>query len=78
MCQAPRPAITRNQITITGPNSLATFSVPRACTRNRMIRSTKAAAVISFSVTRPSNMGMSFSPWNAPSTEMAGVMMASP
>ena len=34
MCRAPVSAIARNQRIVIGPNSTATFPVPRDCTAN--------------------------------------------
>ena len=63
-----------NHTSVIGPNHAATLPVPRLWTANsmtRMARLTGTTEVSSAGVTR-------FSPSTAESTEIAGVMMASP
>ena len=63
-----------NQISVIGPNHRETLPVPRTWMANRPIR----MAVVSGSTKRPKLGEASSSPSTADSTEMAGVMMASP
>ncbi len=70
--------MTANQVTMTGPNSLATVAVPRDWIRNSPTRMTNEAKVMVLGPTMPCSDLTSFRPWKAPSTEMAGVMIESP
>ena len=70
----PHTPMTTNQISITGPNTLATLAVPRRWTRKRAMM---IAAVIG--TTRSLRDGAAtLRPSTADSTEMAGVIMLSP
>ena len=70
----PPAASARNQISVMGPKSCATLAVPLDCTLNSP---TRMASVIGR--TAYSSCGaISFRPSTADSTEMAGVMTASP
>ena len=63
-----------NQINVIGPNSAATFAVPRDCAINNTIKITTVIGT-----TKSSNAGVAtFKPSTAESTDSAGVMMASP
>ena len=71
---SPPIASTMNQTSVIGPKKRATFSVPRDCTANS---STRMAIVIGR--TAASSCGAtSLRPSTADSTEMAGVITASP
>ena len=74
MCISPPKAITKNQTIVIGPKNAATFAVPRDCIKNKPNRMTTAIGTTNFS--KPG--ATSFNPSTAESTEMAGVMMASP
>ena len=74
----PSTLMVTNQTSITGPNSLATLAVPRDWIRNRPIRMKTEAKVMTFWLAKLSRPCTSCSPWKAPKTEMAGVMMLSP
>ena len=78
MCTSPNKVIVANQTSITGPNRRATFAVPRDWIRNNPTRITKEAKVIALGLARLSKLGTSCRPWNAPRTDMAGVMIESP
>ena len=74
MCGTPSTASTTNQMTMTGPNSLPTWCVPKRCTANSRARMTTpigstASASSGCATSRPST---------ADSTEIAGVMSESP
>ena len=74
MCSAPKAAMTRNQRRVIGPKKVATRPVPRLCTANSAIRMPSAIGR-----TYCSKAGVtSFRPSTAESTEMAGVIAASP
>ena len=68
----------KNQTSMTGPNIRATLAVPRDWIRNRPIRMKKEAKVMILGLATLARPGTSCSPWKAPSTEMAGVMILSP
>ena len=74
MPRTPRTTSTRNHTTITGPNSLPIFSVPRLCMAKSPIRMTSVSGrmngcSVEVSTPRPST---------ALSTDIAGVSMPSP
>ncbi len=72
--QMPTAASARNQVSITGPNTLPTFSVPKRCAANRMASTTRAIGTTN----RPSPGAATSRPSTAPSTEIAGVITPSP
>ncbi len=73
-CDSPSAAITRNQTSVIGPKNTETRAVPWLCTQNRQ---TRIATVIGS--TYWSKCGaMSSRPSTADSTEIAGVIAASP
>ena len=66
--------MTRNQVSVIGPNARPTFAVPNRCTMNSSSR-----MPIVIGTTKCERAGVAISmPSTAPSTEMAGVMMPSP
>jgi len=74
MCSRPPPASARNQTTVSGPKKRATRAVPCDCTLKSPTMMTSAIGM-----TQCSNTGdTSRKPSTAESTEMAGVMTASP
>ena len=84
---SPPMASTMNQTSVIGPKKRATFSVPRDCTANSATRITTVigstdnssrAAHSTCGMMRSSCGATSFRPSTADSTEMAGVMTASP
>ena len=68
----------RNQTTMIGPNRLATLAVPRDCDRNSSTSTTALASSTVPWLTTWCSWGTVFMPSMADSTEMAGVIMASP
>ena len=63
-----------NQTAVIGPNSFATLPVPKRCTANSATRITSVIGTM-----YSSNAGVAtLRPSTAESTEIAGVMMASP
>ena len=70
------PPIARamNQTSVSGPKKRATFSVPRDCTENRTTR----MAIVIGRTTASICGATSLRPSTADSTEMAGVITASP
>jgi hypothetical protein len=74
MLTMPRIAITANHSTITGPNNAPTFAVPLRWMKKSPIRITSAAGT----TMRSSAGSMTVMPSTADSTEIAGVMIASP
>ncbi len=68
----------RNHTTITGPNRVATLAVPRAwATNSRTKTATEDSSTVEL-FTTPCSWGTVFMPSMAESTEMAGVITASP
>ena len=78
MCTIPSTARVMNQTTMIGPKKVASRAVPLAWMTKNATSSTNETIVISLALTIPCSAGTSFMPWKAPSTDMAGVMMASP
>ena len=74
MCQSPTAAMAANHTRVMGPKKAATRPVPCACTRNRPTMITSVSGS-----TKESKSGvMTLRPSMAESTEIAGVMIASP
>ena len=74
MCERPETPSARNQSAVTGPKTLATLPVPKRWTANSTARMTSVIGT-----TYGSKAGVTtFRPSTADSTEIAGVMMASP
>ena len=74
MATTPGMAIATNQTVVTGPNSAATFAVPRDWNANNTMRMTTVNGT-----TKSWNAGVATSsPSMAERTESAGVMTASP
>ena len=67
-------ASTTNQTSMTGPKNCATAAVPRDCAANRATR----MATVTGSTASFMPGATSFRPSTADSTEMAGVITASP
>ena len=70
----PPMASTMNQTSVMGPKNWATAAVPRDCTANKPTR----MAIVIGSTASLSAGATSFRPSTAESTEMAGVITASP
>ena len=74
MCDNPARPIARNHSAVTGPNTLATLPVPKRWTANRIARINSVIGT-----TYRSKVGVTtVRPSTAESTEIAGVMIASP
>ncbi len=74
MCSRLPAASARNQTTVIGPNSRDTFSVPCDCIQNSATSTAMATGV-----TACANIGCTnFRPSTADTTEIAGVITASP
>ncbi len=74
----PSTEMTRNQTRQTGPKKAATLAVPWDCTRNRATRMVRLMTITTAGVTSWAMAGTVRSPSTADSTEIAGVIMASP
>ena len=70
----PRTALTAKNTTMIGPKNAATPAVPRLCARNSRTRITTVAG----RTKRASSASTCLSPSSAESTDIAGVMIASP
>jgi hypothetical protein len=70
----PSAASTMNQVTITGPNTLPTFAVPKRWPANRPNRISRLIGTTQFA----SRGEITARPSTAPSTVIGGVIMPSP
>src|SRR5690554_1585685 len=74
MCTTPEKPSTRNQTAVIGPNMIETLAVPNRCTKNTPTMMTRVMGTTQRAIPGCTNC----TPSTADSTEMAGVIMASP
>ena len=77
-CITPKARITANHNSMIGPKKAPTFAVPRDCTRNSPSRMTTLMVITTPVSTEWPRLGMVRRPSMALSTEIAGVITASP